>query len=68
MKRAGEAVMILRVLISAGGAQWLRYFVFSAWAFGVCVLAIVIGFGIIALGGGLLKPARFRESKGATAS
>jgi hypothetical protein len=32
------------------------------------VQAIVIGSGIMALGGGLLKLARFRESKGATAS
>ena len=68
LKRAGEVVMIIGALVSAGGGLWLKNFVLSARAFGVCLSVIVIGFGIMALGGGLLKLARSRKSNGDTAT
>ena len=55
--------MIVGGAVAAGGAIWARL-ALTARSLGAAALLIAIGFGIIALGGGLLKLARSRESNG----
>ena len=60
----GKILLLLGALISIGGVVWLRNFVLSGWAFKWSSILIVAGVSIMALGGGLQKLARSRESAG----
>ena len=63
MKRVGETIVIVGMLVSISGVFWLKNLLVTARWFGLCVLLTVFGCGVAALGGGLIKLARRRESR-----
>jgi hypothetical protein len=58
----GKIVVLLGVLILIVGTFCLRIFFASAWSFKWLLVVIGAGLGILALGEGLMKLARSRES------
>jgi hypothetical protein len=49
MKRVGETIVIVGMLVSISGAFWLKNLLVTARCFGLCVLLTVIGCGVAAL-------------------
>jgi hypothetical protein len=68
IKLIGQTVLVPGVLMLIAGLVWLRNLAFSVWSYKGSAIAFGIGAVIAALGAGLLKVARSRESTGENSS
>ena len=62
MKRTGQIIGSIGLIVCVASAIWLRYFVVTARELGNGFLLAAVGSGIAAIGVGLYKFASSRES------